>query len=63
LPRPIRAKRSSDASTEPIAERDALAAIRADSEDPSAHHALGYIYSERCSFVARVSADLGAAGF
>ena len=28
----------------PIAERDALAAIRADSEDPSAHHALGYVY-------------------
>jgi hypothetical protein len=36
---------SSGASTVPIAERDALAAIRADSEDPSAHHALGYVYS------------------
>ena len=47
----------------PIAERDALAAIRADSEDPSAHHALGYVYSERSSFVVRGSAGLGAAGF
>jgi tetratricopeptide (TPR) repeat protein len=28
----------------PIAERDALAATRADSEDTSAHHALGYVY-------------------
>jgi hypothetical protein len=46
----------------PIAERDALAAIRADSEDP-AHHALGYVYSERSSFVVRGSAGPGAAGF
>ncbi len=28
----------------PIAERAALAAIRADSEDPWAHHALGHVY-------------------
>jgi tetratricopeptide (TPR) repeat protein len=28
----------------PIAERAALAAIRADSEDPWAHHALAYVY-------------------
>ena len=28
----------------PIAERAALAAIQADSEDPWAHHALGYVY-------------------
>ena len=32
------------ATTVPIAERAALAAIRADSEDPWAHHALGCVY-------------------
>ncbi|HEX5211110.1 MAG TPA: winged helix-turn-helix domain-containing tetratricopeptide repeat protein [Pseudolabrys sp.] len=32
------------AAVGPIAERAALAAIRADSEDPWAHHALGYVY-------------------
>ena len=32
------------AAVAPIAERAALAAIRADSEDPWAHHALGYVY-------------------
>jgi tetratricopeptide (TPR) repeat protein len=32
------------ASVVPIAERAALAAIRADSEDPWAHHALGSVY-------------------
>src|SRR5215831_12161947 len=32
------------ATTLPIAERAALAAIRADSEDPWAHHALGCVY-------------------
>jgi TolB-like protein len=32
------------ASVTPIAERAALAAIRADSEDPWAHHALGSVY-------------------
>ena len=32
------------ATTTPIAERAALAAIRADSEDPWAHHALGCVY-------------------
>ncbi len=32
------------ATTMPIAERAALAAIRADSEDPWAHHALGCVY-------------------
>ncbi len=32
------------ATAGPIAERAALAAIRADSEDPWAHHALGYVY-------------------
>jgi TolB-like protein/cytochrome c-type biogenesis protein CcmH/NrfG len=32
------------ATVGPIAERAALAAIRADSEDPWAHHALGYVY-------------------
>jgi TolB-like protein len=32
------------AKVAPIAERAALAAIRADSEDPWAHHALGYVY-------------------
>jgi TolB-like protein len=32
------------ATTVPIAERAALAAIRADSEDPWAHHALGFVY-------------------
>lgn len=32
------------AAVAPIAERAALAAFRADSEDPWAHHALGYVY-------------------
>ena len=32
------------AATVPIAERAALAAIRADSEDPWAHHARGCAY-------------------
>ena len=32
------------ATVGPIAERAALAAIQADSEDPWAHHALGYVY-------------------
>jgi tetratricopeptide (TPR) repeat protein len=32
------------ATVAPIAESAALAAIRADSEDPWAHHALGYVY-------------------
>jgi TolB-like protein len=32
------------ATVGPIAEQAALAAIRADSEDPWAHHALGYVY-------------------
>ncbi len=32
------------ATVGPTAERAALAAIRADSEDPWAHHALGYVY-------------------
>jgi TolB-like protein len=32
------------ATTAPIAERAALAAVRADSEDPWAHHGLGYAY-------------------
>jgi TolB-like protein len=32
------------ATVAPIAERAALAAIQADSEDPWAHHALGYVY-------------------
>ena len=32
------------AAAMPIAERAALAAIRADSEDPWAHHALGHVY-------------------
>jgi hypothetical protein len=32
------------ATTLPIAERAALAAIRADNEDPWAHLALGYVY-------------------
>ena len=32
------------ATAVPIAERAALAAIRADSEDPWAHHALGHVY-------------------
>ena len=32
------------AAVAPVAERAALAAIEADSEDPWAHHALGYVY-------------------
>ena len=42
--------RADTATTLPIAERAALAAIRADNEDPWAHLALGYVYLFRRRF-------------
>ena len=37
------------ATSVPIAERAALAAVRADSEDPWAHHALGCVLSDHAA--------------